>query len=249
MIRFINVTKSFGTNKILDDISFIIPRGKISFIMGRSGEGKTVIFKLMMGLLKPDQGHIIIDNEDITDFGNDKLYEVRKKFGILFQGAALFDNMNIEDNIMFPLHEHSHLSEEQINSRAKNVLKDLEIDRLTNKYPYQLTTSEKKRVGLARALVGLPKILLYDEPTTGTDAFVSEIIDHLMIKIAKENQDLTSVIISHDTKEALSCADWIFFLYKGKIEKYGTADEFRKTKDPFIRQFFSGKTVGPMEAL
>lgn len=247
MIFFRGVTKIFGTFKVLDQLDLHIPKGKITVILGKSGEGKSVTIKHIMGLLKPTAGSIEVDGEDISSFDEDDLLRYRRKFGMLFQHAALFDSMTVGENVMFPLREHFQLSERDMLERAEDVLTQAGLPGIQHKFPPELSTGEKKRVGLARALVHQPKVILYDEPTTGMDPLVSEMIDNLIVKVNHENPELTSIVISHDLKAALEIAENLVMLYKGRVQKAGNPQEFRESKDPIIRQFFSGKVEGPME--
>lgn len=249
MIFFENVTKAFGSHVVLDDLSLHVPRGKITFIVGKSGEGKSVTIKHIMGLLQPDSGQIIVDGEHVETKTKQDLTEYRKKFGMLFQHAALFDSLTVDENVYFPLREHSKLNEHEMRERVDQVLEQAGVDKVKNAYPSALSTGEKKRVGLARALVAWPKILLYDEPTTGMDPLVSEMIDELIVQVNDQEKDLTSVVISHDLKAALAAAENIIMLYKGKVALCGAPELFRTTDDPVVRQFFSGKVEGPMEFL
>lgn len=249
MIEFKNVTKSFGKHTVLDHLDLHIPAGKITFILGKSGEGKSVTIKHIMGLLKPNEGRIVVDGEDITDYNIEQLRLYRRKFGMLFQHAALFDSLTVGENVIFPLREHTKMPLAAMLKRVEEVLIQVGLPNIQHKYPPELSTGEKKRVGLARALVSRPKIILYDEPTTGMDPLVSEMIDDLIVQLSKEERSLTSVVISHDLKAALATAENIVFLYKGKLALTGTAQAFRESKDPIVRQFFSGKVEGPMEFL
>ena len=249
MIRFENVSKTFGTHTVLDDLSLHIPRGKITFIVGKSGEGKSVTIKHIMGLLRPDHGRIFVDDEDITQFDRHQLLEVRLKFGMLFQHAALFDSLTVGENVIFPLREHTNFPLGEMLVRVESVLRQAGLPNMQHKYPNELSTGEKKRVALARALVTTPKILLYDEPTTGMDPLVSEMIDELIVKVNGDEAEMTSVVISHDLKAALATAENISMLYKGKVAMTGKPEDFIATKDPIVRQFFSGRVEGPMEFL
>lgn len=249
MIRFEGVSKTFGTYKVLDNLNLYIPKGKITFIVGKSGEGKSVTIKHIMGLLKPDTGHIIVDGKDITGYGIEELRVYRRGFGMLFQHAALFDSMTIGENVMFPLREDGQMSETAMLERAEEVLVQVGLANMQHIYPDALSTGEKKRVGLARALVNRPKILLYDEPTTGMDPLVSEMIDELITKVGEEEKELTSIVISHDLKAAMATADQIIMLYKGQVEFSGTPKDFSVTDDAIVQQFFSGRIEGPMEFL
>ena len=249
MITFNGVTKSFGRHNVLDNLQVTIPPGKITFILGKSGEGKSVTIKHIMGLLKPDRGRIVVDGEDITDLDHEKLRLYRRKFGMLFQHAALFDSLTVGENVIFPLREHTKMSLPAMLTRVEEVLTQVGLPNIQHKYPTELSTGEKKRVGLARALVARPKILLYDEPTTGMDPLVSETIDGLIVQVNREVAGITSVVISHDLKAALATGENIVMLYKGRVILEGPPDVFRTTKDPVVRQFFSGKVEGPMEFL
>ena len=249
MITFENVTKTFGTRTVLDHLNLTLPAGKVSVVLGKSGEGKSVTIKHIMGLLKPTEGRIIVDGEVITDFSPAQLVEYRKKFGMLFQHAALFDSLTVEENVMFPLREHLRASEQAMRERARECLTQVGLEGIEDKFPGELSTGEKKRVGLARALAHKPKIVLYDEPTTGMDPLVSEMIDQLIVKVNKSQTELTSIVISHDLKAALDTAEFAVMLYKGRVQLAGPPDDFRTTKDPIVRQFFAGRVDGPMEFL
>jgi phospholipid/cholesterol/gamma-HCH transport system ATP-binding protein len=249
IIQFKNITKTFGTRTVLDHLDLEIPRGKITFIVGKSGEGKSVTIKHIMGLLKPDEGKIVVNGEDITDYNHQQLRDYRKKFGMLFQQAALFDSMTVGENVIFPLKEHTKLSLPEMLKRVETALEQVGLPNMQHKYPTELSTGEKKRVGLARALVGQPDIVLYDEPTTGMDPLVSEMIDELIVRVNHDIQGITSIVISHDLKAALATGEYIVFLYKGKIALAGSPKDFKASKDPVVRQFFSGKVEGPMEFL
>lgn len=248
MIEFINISKSFGSKKVLENLSFTLEKGLVTFIVGKSGEGKSVTIKHMIGLLHPDKGQIVLDGEDITKFNAERLQKHRRRFGMLFQSAALFDSMSVEENIVFPLKELGKFSKKECDEKVYTTLHQVGLtETMLKKSPASLSTGEKKRVGLARALIGQPEILLYDEPTTGMDPLVSEMIDQLIVETSQKFNDLTSVVISHDLKAALATADRIVMLYKGAVALYGTPDDFRKTNNAVVRQFFSGKIEGPME--
>lgn len=247
MIKFDNVVKQFGTFRVLDGLSLEIPKGKITVIIGKSGEGKSVTIKHILGLLKPSSGKVYVDGDDITVFPQEQIMALRKQIGMLFQHAALFDSLSVYENVAFPLREMRSLSEPDIKSRVHDVLEQIGLPEIAKKFPGELSTGEKKRVGLARALAARPKIILYDEPTTGMDPLVSEMIDSLIVKVSQDNEDLTSVVISHDLKAALDTAENVIMLYKGKVQLAGEPKVFRKSQDPIIRQFFAGRVEGPME--
>ncbi|SMF21348.1 ABC transporter ATP-binding protein [Pseudobacteriovorax antillogorgiicola] len=247
MIRFEHVTKQFGSFKVLDDLDVEIPKGKITVIIGKSGEGKSVTIKHIMGLLKPTKGRVFVDGEDITDFEIEDLKRIRRKIGMLFQHAALFDSLSVFENVAFPVLEHENVPFDELKDRVGEVLDMVGLPGIEKKFPGELSTGEKKRVGLARALIHKPKIILYDEPTTGMDPLVSEMIDELIVAVNQNNPELTSVVISHDLKAALDISENVVMLYKGKVQLAASPEEFRNTSDPVIRQFFSGKVDGPME--
>ena len=249
MIHFQGVTKTFGENCILDSLDLTIKRGQITFIIGKSGEGKSVTIKHIMGLLKPDKGTVIVDHTDVTNLSLQKLRQFRRKFGMLFQHAALFDSMTVFENVVFPLREHTRLRDVEAKLRVEEVLSQVGLEGQMDKMPSELSTGQKKRVGLARALAPKPKILLYDEPTTGMDPLICEMIDKLIVEISKTESDLTSVVISHDIKAALASADEIAMLYKGQIILAGEPSLFVKSQNEIVGQFFSGKVDGPMEFL
>lgn len=249
MIEFQHITKKFSGRSVLDDLDLSIPEGKITFIVGKSGEGKSVTIKHIMGLLKPDQGRIVVDGEDITEFDHEALRLYRRKFGMLFQHAALFDSLSVGENVIFPLREHTKMSMPEMLERVEEVLAQVGLPNIQHKFPTELSTGEKKRVGLARALVAKPKIILYDEPTTGMDPLVSEMIDELIVQVNREVKGITSIVISHDLKAALATAENVVFLYKGRVALAGPPEAFKSSKDPVVRQFFSGKVEGPMEFL
>jgi phospholipid/cholesterol/gamma-HCH transport system ATP-binding protein len=247
MIIFEHIYKSFNSKTVLQDLSFVIPENKITFILGKSGEGKSVTIKHMLALLHPDYGKITVDNQEITDLDINKIRKYRKKFGVLFQHAALFDSLTVKENIQFPLMENGIKSPQILEQKALQALNDVGLKNIFNKRPSQLSIGEKKRVGLARAIITEPKYLLYDEPTTGMDPLVSDIIDGLIKKLNDKFENLTSIIISHDLKAALSIADNIIMIYQGKVILSGKPDDFLKTSNPIVRQFFSGSPHGPIE--
>lgn len=247
MIYFKGVVKSFGSHRVLDGLDLHIERGKITFIVGKSGEGKSVTIKHIMGLMKPDKGQVVVDGDDITCLNEGALLQYRRKFGMLFQQAALFDSMTVGENVLFPLREHTTMPLADMLQRVEEVLDQTGLPSMQHKYPTELSTGEKKRVGLARALVARPKVVLYDEPTTGMDPLISEMIDDLIVKVSREEKQMTSVVISHDLKAAMATGQKIIMLYKGKVVASGTPEAFRTSQDPIIKQFFSGKVDGPME--
>ena len=249
MIRFENVKKSFGEKTVLNGLNFKINEGETTFILGKSGEGKSVTIKHFLGLLKADSGQVLIDDVDVGQLDKFGLISHRKQFGMLFQHAALFDSLTVEENVLFPLRENKNVDKSSIEERAEKTLGLVGLGDAKDLYPSSLSTGEKKRAGLARALVTYPRYLLYDEPTTGMDPIISQMIDDLILDVAKKNRDMTTIVISHDLSSALSVADQIIMIYKGKVILAGSPRDFRETSDPIIRQFFSGSIEGPMEFL
>ena len=249
MIEFHSVTKRFGNHTVLDNLNLFVESGKITFIVGKSGEGKSVTIKHIMGLLKPTTGRVFVDDEEITDLTHDQLMFHRRKIGLLFQHAALFDSMTIGENVRFPLQEHTSLELNEMLDLVEDTLTLVGLPRVSAQISIRTIHRRKKRVGLARALVANPKIMLYDEPTTGMDPLVSEMIDELIVKTNNSRPDLTSVVISHDLKAALNTADKIIMLYKGQVALAGTPEDFKGSAHPVIRQFFAGRVDGPMEFL
>ena len=253
-IRVDRIFKSFrdGTDPVLRGVSIHFQKGKLTYILGSSGAGKSVLLKHILGLMKPDQGQVFVDGVDVGTLGRRELAEVRLKFGMLFQNSALFDDMTVFDNIAFPLREHTALSESEIEQRVNKTLASLGMKTGADKYPNELSGGMKKRVGLARAIIREPSILLYDEPTTGLDPVTRTMVDDL-IETLKSELHLTSIVISHDIPSALLLADSIAFLSKGEIVFFGSPAEFRQSSHPVIQDFlnaelrafaaFQGKTV------
>jgi len=248
MIKLIDVHKSFGTQKVLDGINLEIEAGKTTVIIGKSGGGKSVLLKHIIGLLKPDRGEIWVDGVNITKLNDRELNEVRKKFGMLFQEAALFDSMTVGENVAFPLREHTKKSEKEIQEIVADRLRAVGLAGVENKMPSELSGGMKKRVGLARALAMHPQIVLFDEPTTGLDPVMTEAINQLIIETQK-NFSLTCVVISHDIDSIFKIGHKIAMLYEGKIIEYGTPEEIKNSRNPVLLQFLSGSTEGPMKIM
>ena len=243
MIRFTDVCKRFRQTQVLDHLNLHIPRDSITFIIGKSGEGKSVTIKHIIGLLQPDTGKIFVDDEEITSKNDLQLRTYRKKIGMLFQHSALFDSMNVLDNVTFPLKEHTDFSITEMQDRAEECLAQVDLSGVLTRYPSELSTGQQKRVGLARALVNNPKILLYDEPTTGMDAEICAMIDELIVKISTELREVTSVVISHDIKAALAVAENIIMIHKGRVHLEGSPHVFKSSSDPFVQQFLTGRVI------
>ena len=248
MIRLIDVHKSFGKQKVLDGLNLEIEDGKTTVIIGKSGGGKSVLLKHIIGLLKPDSGKVLIDDVDIAKLNDKELNEVRKKFGMLFQDAALFDSMNVGENVAFPLREHTKKKEKEIEEIVRERLNAVGLSGVENKMPSELSGGMRKRVGLARAVAMLPQIVLFDEPTTGLDPIMTEAINELIISTQK-NFNLTCIVISHDIQSIFEVGHKIAMLYDGKIVEYGTPEEIRKSDNPVLTQFLSGSLDGPIAVM
>ena len=240
-----NVSKSFGSHTVLQDISFDVPRGKVSAVMGPSGTGKSVLLKNVIGLLRPDQGEIWVDGEETVRMGERDLYRVRRKFGVLFQDGALFGSLNIFDNIAFPLREHTRKSEKEIReiTLEKASLVGL-LDHL-KKFPGEVSGGMKKRAGLARALSMDPEIILFDEPDSGLDPVRVSYLDELIKKIQEET-GATFLIITHNIASVMRTSDYIAVLYQARLVKFAAKEEMRTSDDPLIRQFLAGRAMGPI---
>jgi len=234
----VNVEKSFGEQKVLNKLNLTIDEGKITVIIGRSGEGKSVLLKHIIGLLRPDEGEIWVNDKEITHLKARELNEVRKQFGMLFQEAALFDSMTVGDNVAFPLREHTGKHEKEIETLVSNILREVGLEGVEDKMPSQLSGGMKKRVGLARALALNPKIVLFDEPTTGLDPIITEAIAELILETQKKFE-VTAVVISHDIPLTFRIADEVAMLYKGKVVEKAPPEEFSKSDIPVIQKFLN----------
>jgi phospholipid/cholesterol/gamma-HCH transport system ATP-binding protein len=245
MIQIENLYKSFNNHKVLDGLSLTIESGKTTVIIGRSGCGKSVLLKHIIGLLKPDQGRLLIDNQDIAELDEQKFNSLRLKMGMVFQSSALFDSLTVGDNVGFALIEHKHLSREDISHRVRESLAMVGLAGIENLMPAELSGGMKKRVALARAICIKPEIILYDEPTTGVDPITADIINEL-IRDLHDRLKVTSIAVTHDMKSAYKIADRIAMLYRGKIIACGLPDEISNTVDPVVHQFVNGLSSGPI---
>ena len=239
MIEVRHLQKSFGPNKILDGISFRIENGESVAIIGRSGGGKSVLLKHLVGLLQPDSGEILIDGENIGPMNERQLLRVRRKFGMVFQGAALFDSMTVAENVAFALRRHRNLTPGEIASRVADALAMVDLPGTELKKPAELSGGMRKRVGLARAIVYEPQIVLYDEPTTGLDPIVSDSIDKLMIRV-RDHLKVTSIVVTHDMRSARRVANHVLMLHERKLYANAEPAQFFESSDPVIRQFVDG---------
>ncbi|OGL39539.1 MAG: ABC transporter ATP-binding protein [Candidatus Schekmanbacteria bacterium RIFCSPHIGHO2_02_FULL_38_11] len=248
MIEIKNLTKTFKGKKVLNNINLTIEKGKVTVIIGGSGQGKSVILKHIIGLMKPDSGEVLIDGVDITKLDDKELNEVRKKFGFVFQFAALFDSMTVGENVGFGLFENTKMKLQDINKIVRERLLDVGLKDVEDKMPSELSGGMKRRVGLARALAIDPEIIIYDEPVTGLDPILSDAINHL-IKGTQERLGITSIVVSHDIPGLYKIAHKVALLYNGDIKFYGTTEELKKTDNPYVIQFLSGSAEGPIKII
>jgi phospholipid/cholesterol/gamma-HCH transport system ATP-binding protein len=240
VIEVRDLWKSFGTNEVLKGITLDVPRGQTYVVLGGSGSGKTVLMKHVIGLFKPDRGTVRVDGEEISALSGKALTEARRVFGMVFQGAALFDSMTVFENVAFPLHERQRgVPMSEVRQRCLEKLRVVDLgEEVLDRFPAELSGGMRKRVALARALVSDPQIVLYDEPTTGLDPITTDSVDG-MILAAKQKLGITSMVISHDIASAFRVADRLAVLYDGHLAAEGTPAEVRASQDPFVKKFLS----------
>ncbi len=245
MIKLVNVEKSFNGQVVLDRLSLEVPEGKITAIIGPSGGGKSVLLKHMIGLVQPDRGQVLVDGEDITGMGKGRLNRVREKFGMLFQNAALFDSMTVFENVAFPLEEKTRLSPDEIGQRVHEALEHVGLREVDDKYPDELSGGMKKRVGLARAVLLNPRIILFDEPATGLDPIIRKAINQL-IRETHERFGFTAVIVTHEIPAIFELCHYVVMLLDGKVLFAGSPAEIMGSPDPRVQQFIRGDLEGPL---
>ena len=246
MIEIKELSKSFNDHPVLNGVALTVKTGETMVVIGRSGCGKSVLLKHIIGLLRPDGGSILIDGVDIAKLSGRSLDEIRKKFGMLFQGAALFDSMTVEENVAFPLGEHTTMGAAAIRQRVRECLSLVGLKHVEDLRPAELSGGMRKRVGLARALAMSPEIILYDEPTTGVDPIMGDIINDLIISL-RDRLRVTSVLVTHDMRSAYKVADRIAMLYNGTIVEVGTPNEIRHSSNLVVQQFIRGEATGPIQ--
>jgi len=239
MIEARQLRKSFGPQRVLDGVDVRIERGESVVIIGRSGGGKSILLKHLIGLLSPDEGDVLIDGESIVHMTERQLLTVRRKFGMLFQGAALFDSLTVAENVGFALRREDDLAESEIQRRVDEMLEMVDLGGTQDKKPAELSGGMRKRVGLARAIIYRPEIVLYDEPTTGLDPVVSDSIDHLILRVC-ERFEVTTVAVTHDMRSARRIGRRILMLHNGRIHYGGTPDEVFHSSDPVVNRFVNG---------
>jgi phospholipid/cholesterol/gamma-HCH transport system ATP-binding protein len=235
-IEFRNVSKSFGDHLVLDDVSFYVDHEETCVIMGRSGVGKSVALKHILGFLRPDSGRVMVAGEDITDWNEDQLAEIRRRVTMVFQSGALFDSLTVAENIAFPLEKRADLTEEQKQNRVTDFAEMLEVSQIADKLPSELSTGMKRAVAIARALAQDPEAILYDEPTTMVDPLMAAHTGDLILRL-KEKFHKTSVVVTHDTHLAKKLADRIVFLHEGRVAYFGPWTGFVAAPEPYLRNF------------
>ena len=245
MIEIVDLHKSFGKKQVLTGVNLTVEKGESMVVIGGSGSGKSVLVKHIIGILAPDSGTIRIDGIDITTLHENALYEIRKKFGMLFQMAALFDSMTVWENVGFSLLRSKKMTPKEVRAIASEKLRLVGLVGVEEVMPSDLSGGMRKRVGLARAIAHGPEILLYDEPTTGLDPIMADAINDLIIEM-KQRLKVTSIAITHDMNSAYKIADRIAMLYEGKIVETGTPEEIKNTQNALVRQFVTGSAVGPI---
>ncbi len=245
MIEIISLCKNFGDHVVLSNLNLTINTGETTVIIGRSGCGKSVLLKHIIGILKPDSGQAFIDGKDIIKLTGRTLSEIRMKFGMLFQGAALFDSLSVWENVAFGMMEHDHKQKDEVMNRVTECLGLVGLSGVEELKPAELSGGMRKRVGLARAICMKPEIILYDEPTTGVDPIMGDAINTL-IRELHDKLKVTSVAVTHDMTSAYKIADKIAMLYNGRIIAVGTPGEIKNTRDPVVKQFIHGEARGPI---
>jgi phospholipid/cholesterol/gamma-HCH transport system ATP-binding protein len=244
-IEFIDVHKAFGSNQVLRGLNMGLPEGKVSMILGPSGTGKSVCIKHIVGLLYPDSGDVVVAGHSIPSLSDANLFELRKKFGVLFQDGALFGSLNLYDNVAFPLRQHTEKGEEEIAEIVNRRLREVGLGDANEKMPNELSGGMRKRAGFARALVLDPEIVLFDEPDSGLDPVRTALLCELIKEVHAENGG-TYVVITHDIMSARRVAEYIAVLWRGRIVEAGPSQELFESENEFVRQFLSGESTGPL---
>ncbi|MDX1582408.1 MAG: ABC transporter ATP-binding protein [Thermoanaerobaculia bacterium] len=246
-VEFRGVEKSFGEKAVLRGIDLKVERGEVLVILGGSGSGKSVTLRHMLGLEKPDKGTVLVEGEEISDLPEEELYPVRRKFGMLFQSGALFDSMDVFGNIAFPLREHTEMSEEEIREAVERVLGLVNLPGTGEIMPIDLSGGMRKRVSLARSIVLNPKIILYDEPTTGLDPITADTINKLIVEL-QQKLNVTSVVVTHDIQSAFSVGDRIGFIAEGRFAWTGTLEEAKEAGHPTLKEFLRASNVASAQS-
>jgi len=241
MIKIVNLSKSFEGHKVLDGINLTLPTGQITVVIGKSGVGKSVLLKHIIGLLKPDSGQIFVDGQDMSLLTKRQLRQFKQRFAVLFQGGALFDSLNVFENIAFPLREKTRLTEAEIAKRVRERLVQMSLtSEVETKFPDELSGGMKKRVALARAMIQEPELMFYDEPVTGLDPPMTNTVFHLITRTHRES-GYTAFMVSHDIPEVFNVAHQVAMLHKGRIIAAGTPEEIQNHPDPMVQSFIRGE--------
>jgi phospholipid/cholesterol/gamma-HCH transport system ATP-binding protein len=242
-----DVWKKFDRKRVLRGLNLVIESGETVVIIGQSGTGKSVLLKHIVGLLVPDRGQILVDGVNVVKLSRKKLFELRMRFGMVFQSAALFDSVSVLENVALAIREHTDLPDEEVRRICDEKLRMVGLEGVGDKFPAELSGGMKKRVGFARAIAMDPQCVLYDEPTTGLDPIMADVINNLIVKL-DQDLDITSVVVTHDLASAYKVADRIAMLHDGVVIWEGTPDEIRNTDHPLVRQFIEGRAEGPINA-
>lgn len=248
MIKVISLEKAFNGLEVLKGLNLTISEKEVIAVIGRSGEGKSVLLKHLLGLIKPDKGNILIEGEDITKAGSRELDKIREKFGVVFQSSALFDSLTVYGNVAFPVKEKTKLTRKEVREKVIRALEIVGLKGMGKKYPAEIRGGMKKRVALARALITEPSIVLFDEPTTGLDPIILNSI-HRLIRRTHKEYGFTGLIISHEIPEIFEVADRVAMLHNGVIVETGTPEEIKNSSNPAVKQFITGSMEGPIEVL
>jgi phospholipid/cholesterol/gamma-HCH transport system ATP-binding protein len=246
MISFRNVKKTFGTKTVLRGVSFDVQPGEVFFIIGASGVGKSVLIKQLIGLIRPDEGEIWLEDAEVSRLSEEQMYPVRKRCAMVFQHSTLFDSMTCAENVALPLRKHRKLRTAEALHEAYKLLETVHMQAFAERYPAELGDGLKKRVAIARALSLNPQYVLFDEPTTSLDPVSARRVDHLIRELS-DTLGVTSIVVSHDLNSIFGIADRIVMLYQGNVKLLGTKQDFLSTTDPIVQQFVTGKSDGPME--
>ncbi|MBI2392670.1 MAG: ATP-binding cassette domain-containing protein [Deltaproteobacteria bacterium] len=245
MIQFRHLRKAFGPKVVLNDVSFDVNDGEVFFIIGASGAGKSVCIKHLVGLLKPDSGQVLLDDEDIAQLTEEQFYRIRKKVAMVFQHSTLFDSMTCAENVALPLRKHKNMNDKEALAEAMKRLDQVHMREFADRFPAELGDGMRKRVAIARALTMDPRYVLFDEPTTSLDPVSARRVDRLIRELS-DSLGVTSIVVSHDLVSIFSIADRIAMVYQGGLRLVGTREQFQTTDDPVVKQFITGTAEGPM---
>ncbi|GAB4244865.1 MAG: ABC transporter ATP-binding protein [Deltaproteobacteria bacterium] len=248
VLRLVGVEKTLDGRKVLDGVTLEIPRGQITAIIGLSGAGKSLLLKHMIGLMKPDRGQVLLDGVDINRLTRRELYEARRRFGMLFQGGALFDSLTVFENVAFPLREKTGMAEEEIRDKVRGILRKVGLEKAEEKFPDELSGGMVRRAALARAVVMDPEIILFDEPTTGLDPIIRNSILHLICRTYHEHH-FTMVMVSHDLPDIFQRCQHVAVVHDGRVVETGTPEGIQRSADPFVRQLVDGDIAGPVQMM